>query len=145
MISNILNAFTIQSLQKTKPAYNDTCSLKGQAQPARQGSSMTFCADGRPLPGVPPVVTDMSIKLPAGSRCILVGPNGAGKTTLLKILGGKHMVPAASVDVLGRSPFHDTELTSSGALSYLGGNWVRDIAFAGYSIPLQVGPASQHL
>lgn len=84
------------------------------------------------------MVVDMSVQLPAGSRCILVGPNGAGKTTLLKILGGKHMVPKDCVSILGSGPFHDTELTSGGDLSYLGGNWTRDIAFAGYSIPLQV-------
>lgn len=83
------------------------------------------------------MVREMSVSLPPGSRCLLVGPNGAGKTTLLKILGGKHMVPESSVRVLGRPPFHDTGLTSCGDLSYLGGNWVRDIAFAGYSIPLQ--------
>ena len=62
---------------------------------------------------------------------------GAGKTTLLKVLGGKHMVGEGAVRVLGASPFHDTSLTASGRLSYLGGNWERDIAFAGYSIPLQ--------
>lgn len=48
------------------------------------------------------------------------------------------MVPEASVRVLGQPPFHATALTSSGALSYVGGNWERDIAFAGYSIPLAV-------
>lgn len=63
---------------------------------------------------------------------------GAGKTTLLKVLGGKHMVAEGAVRVLGCSPFHDTGLAASGRLSYLGGNWDRDIAFAGYSIPLQV-------
>ena len=41
-------------------------------------------ADGRPLPGRPPVVRDMSIQLPRGATCLLIGPNGAGKTTLLK-------------------------------------------------------------
>lgn len=46
---------------------------------------------------------------------------GAGKTTILKILGGKHMVDPAMVRVLGRSAFHDTALTSSGDLTYLGG------------------------
>lgn len=80
----------------------------------------------------------MSIALPAGARCLLLGSNGAGKTTLLKILGGKHMVPKSAVKVLGQPPFHDTELAASGRLSYLGGNWDRDIAFAGYSIPMQV-------
>jgi hypothetical protein len=34
-------------------------------------------ADGRPLPGVPPVVRNMSIQLPPGARCLLIGPNGA--------------------------------------------------------------------
>ena len=45
----------------------------------------------------------------------------SGKTTILKIIGGKHMVDAGMVQVLGRSAFHDTSLTSSGDLSYLGG------------------------
>lgn len=31
---------------------------------------------------------------------------------------------------------HPAELTSSGLLSYVGGTWNRDVAFAGYSIPL---------
>lgn len=44
-----------------------------------------------------------------------------GKTTILKILGGKHMVEPDMVRVLGRSAFHDTTLTSSGDLCYLGG------------------------
>lgn len=97
-------------------------------------------SDGRPLPGVPPVVVDMNLSLPAGSRCLLLGANGAGKTTLLKVLGGKHLVPRGAVSVSVRggrfSPFHDTALASSGALSYLGGNWERDVAFAGFSVPL---------
>lgn len=44
-----------------------------------------------------------------------------GKTTILKIIGGKHMVEPDMVRVLGRSAFHDTGLSSSGDLSYLGG------------------------
>ncbi len=47
--------------------------------------------------------------------------------------------------VLGQPPFHATGLTSSGALSYVGGNWERDIAFAGYSIPLAVRAAAAML
>ena len=57
-----------------------------------------------------------------------------------QVLAGKHMVPQGSVRVLGQPPFHATALTSSGQLSYIGGSWDRDIAFAGYSIPLQVRP-----
>lgn len=40
--------------------------------------------------------------------------------------------------MLGRPPFYTTELTTSGDVAYIGGNWERDVAFAGYSVPLQV-------
>lgn len=95
-------------------------------------------ADGRPIAGQPPLISDMSLSLAPGSRCLLLGANGAGKTTLLKIIGGKHMVDESTVRVLGQSPFHFTPLTTSGDLSYVGGNWQRDIAFAGNSVPLTV-------
>lgn len=92
--------------------------------------------DGKPIPGLPPVVQNMNMKLTPGTCCLLVGPNGAGKTTLLKTLAGKHMVPQHMVRVMGQSAFHTTSLTTSGALAYVGGNWTRDVAFAGYSVPL---------
>lgn len=121
----------------------------GGSGPAVATNSLTFCytdINGFPLPGKPPVVQDMTIELPRGATCLLIGPNGAGKTTLLKVLGGKHMVPEAAVSVLGQPPFHTTHLTSSGALSYVGGNWERDVAFAGYAVPLAGDiPASQML
>ncbi|KAL3162908.1 hypothetical protein ABBQ32_009351 [Trebouxia sp. C0010 RCD-2024] len=102
--------------------------------------------DGRPLAGMAPVVSDLTLQIPKGSACLLIGPNGAGKTTFLKILGGKHMVPESAVTVLGQPPFHATSLTADGKLAYLGGNWDRDIAFAGYSVPLQGDfPASKML
>lgn len=40
--------------------------------------------------------------------------------------------------VLGQPPFQTTSLCTSGDLAYVGGNWTRDIAFAGNSIPLTV-------
>lgn len=82
---------------------------------------------------------DMNVQLSSGSRCLLIGPNGAGKTSLLRILAGKHKVPEDAVKVLGRPPFYDTLLTTSGDVAYIGGNWDRDIAFAGYAVPLQGG------
>lgn len=99
--------------------------------------SYQYCdIDGRPQNKDTFVIQDMSISIPRGSTVLLIGPNGAGKTTLLKVLAGKHMVPEGCVKVLGVSPFHVTSLTSSGSLNYIGGNWERDIAFAGYSVPL---------
>lgn len=47
-----------------------------------------YSADGRPIPGVPPLLRDLTFSLPPGSTCLLLGANGAGKTTFMKILGG---------------------------------------------------------
>ena len=58
-------------------------------------------------PGYRPIISDFTLKLPPGSRCLLIGANGAGKTTLLQILAGKHMVDPDAVRVLGRPAFHD--------------------------------------
>lgn len=87
------------------------------------------------------MLQDVNLQLQCGSRMLLVGANGAGKTTLLKILAGKHMVPEESVKVLGEPPFHATHLTTSGALSYIGGNWERDVAFAGCACKV-AGPSN---
>ena len=88
----------------------------------------------------------------------------SGKSTLLQVLAGQHMVAPEVVRILGRPAFHDVvsychacrfqvcfsdsfntsvslhwqQLTSSGDLSYLGAQWRRDVAFAGYNIALQV-------
>ena len=92
--------------------------------------------DGSPIVGSEPLIKGMDLKLKPGSCCLLLGANGAGKTTLLKILGGKHMVPKDKVLIHGRVAFYDTSLTTSGQLSYIGGNWQRDVAFAGYGVTL---------
>ena len=87
--------------------------------------------------GCAPLFQGLDWKVEKGSRVLLIGANGAGKTTVMKIMAGKHMVERNSCKILGDSPFHATDLTSSGRLSYIGGTWQRDIAFAGYNIPLQ--------
>ncbi|KAM0914180.1 hypothetical protein ACQ4PT_011715 [Festuca glaucescens] len=101
--------------------------------------------DGKPPPGAPPLIEDVCFSLEAGQRCLLVGSNGAGKTTILKILGGKHMVDPSMVRVFGRSAFHDTALTSSGDLCYLGGEWRRDVAFAGYQVNIQMDISAEKM
>lgn len=91
--------------------------------------------DGRPVAG-PPQLDAMSFSLEAGSCTLLIGANGAGKTTLLRVLGGQSMVAKDAVRVLGVPPFHTTPLISDGVLSYIGGTWAQDVAFAGFSVPL---------
>ncbi|QDZ17918.1 P-loop-containing nucleoside triphosphate hydrolase [Chloropicon primus] len=102
------------------------------------GLHFTYCGpDGLPQQGCEPLFQGLSWKVEKGSRVLLIGSNGAGKTTVMKIMAGKHMVDRDQCKILGESPFHATDLTSSGRLSYIGGTWQRDIAFAGYNIPLQ--------
>ena len=81
-------------------------------------------------PGGNEILSDFSLELPPGSRCLLSGANGAGKTTLLQILAGKTMVPEDAVRVIGKPPFHDITLTCSGDLGYLGSQWRRNIGSA---------------
>ncbi|KAK7356177.1 hypothetical protein VNO80_15444 [Phaseolus coccineus] len=101
--------------------------------------------DGHPPPGSLPLIQNFSLTLCSGDRCLLVGSNGAGKTTILKILGGKHLVEPDMVRVLGRSAFHDTTLVSSGDLGYLGGEWRRDVAFAGFEVPIQMDVSAEKM
>ncbi|XP_062215787.1 ABC transporter I family member 20-like [Phragmites australis] len=101
--------------------------------------------DGSPPPGAPPLIEDVCFSLDVSQRCLLLGSNGAGKTTILKILGGKHMVDPSMVRILGRSAFHDTALTSSGDLCYLGGEWRRDVAFAGYQVNIQMDISAEKM
>jgi CCR4-NOT complex subunit CAF16 len=55
------------------------------------------------------------------------------------------MVEPHMVRVLGRSAFHDTGLTSSGDLCYLGGEWRRDVAFAGFEVPIQMDISAEKM
>ena len=81
-------------------------------------------------PGGKEILSDFSLELPPGSRCLLSGANGAGKTTLLQILAGKTMVGQDDVRIIGKPPFHDISLTCSGELGYLGAQWRRNIGSA---------------
>ncbi|KAL3620685.1 ABC transporter I member 20 [Castilleja foliolosa] len=117
-------------------------------QPTLEINNLRFTypgIDGHPPPGSTPLIDGFSLSLFPGDRCLLVGSNGAGKTTILKIIGGKHMVEPDMVRVLGRSAFHDTALTASGDLSYLGGEWRREVAFAGFEVPIQMDISAEKM
>ncbi|GBG80147.1 hypothetical protein CBR_g30515 [Chara braunii] len=96
-------------------------------------------------PSEPPLLSDFTLRLEPGSRCLLIGANGAGKTTILRILAGKHMVGGTDVvQILSRPAFHDTSLVCDGTLSYLGGSWSKTIGGAG-DIPLQGDFSAEHM
>lgn len=70
-----------------------------------------------------------SLKLPRGSRTLLIGANGAGKSTLLRVLAGKTLARQGAVRIYGRDPFrtHGSAARSDDgidfALTYLGTEW----------------------
>lgn len=74
----------------------------GSPGPSISVNSLTYA-----YPGYKPIISDFTLQLPAGSRCLLVGANGAGKTTLLQIMAGKHILGQDVVKVMGRPAFHD--------------------------------------
>jgi CCR4-NOT complex subunit CAF16 len=75
-----------------------------------------------------PVFDGLSLSIPRGARCLLLGGNGVGKSTLLRLVGGRYLLPADMIRVLGRPAFHDTTLAAEVAL--LGGDFpfVADIS-----------------
>lgn len=75
-------------------------------------------------------LSSVNIRLPSGSRTILVGANGAGKSTLLRLLAGKTLAKQGTIAVDGRDPFREGLFETT----YLGMEWAnntsvrRDIA-----------------
>lgn len=89
------------------------------------------------------ILSNLNLKLAAGSRCLLIGANGSGKSTLLRILAGKHLTKSenpvtgekTTCNVLGLSAFHDTRLNFH--RTSLDCDWgMRSVAFVGCSVPL---------
>ena len=82
--------------------------------PAIEIDALTFrYGDGEP------VFSGLSLSIAEGSRTLLLGANGVGKSTLLRVAAGRHMLPAHTARVFGRSAFHDTALANE--VAFIGG------------------------
>jgi CCR4-NOT complex subunit CAF16 len=98
------------------------------------------------------ILNDLDLKLPTGSRCLVIGANGSGKSTLLRILSGKHLTKAenqingqpSATKVLGLHAFHDTRLNFH--RTCLDCDWgMRTVAFVGCSVPLMADIAVKNM
>ncbi|KAK9272218.1 hypothetical protein L1049_002589 [Liquidambar formosana] len=114
--------------------------VKESSKPTVEINGLKFTypgIDGQPPPRSTPLIGDFSLTLNAGNRCLLVGSNGADI--------GREAVEPHMVLVLGRSAFHNTALTSSGDLCYLGREWRQDVAFAGFDVPIQMDVSAEKM
>eukprot|EP00287_Rhodomonas_sp_CCMP768_P032103 CAMPEP_0202854164 /NCGR_PEP_ID=MMETSP1389-20130828/90860_1 /ASSEMBLY_ACC=CAM_ASM_000865 /TAXON_ID=302021 /ORGANISM="Rhodomonas sp., Strain CCMP768" /LENGTH=577 /DNA_ID=CAMNT_0049532745 /DNA_START=76 /DNA_END=1810 /DNA_ORIENTATION=+ len=71
--------------------------------------------------GMPLVLNKVSLRVPAGTRTLLIGANGAGKSSMLRVIAGRHFHSPSKVRVLGRPAFHDTSLSRD--VAHLGERW----------------------
>jgi CCR4-NOT complex subunit CAF16 len=86
-------------------------------EPAISVSRLSFTYPGEARP----VLSGLSLAVPARSRALLIGANGAGKSTLLSILAGHYLIDPGAARVLGRPAFHDTALAEK--VTFLGGEF----------------------
>lgn len=76
---------------------------------ASQGSSPVIKVQNLSFDyGGPPILKNINLELPKGSRTLLVGANGTGKSTLLRLIAGKHIHEKEQILVLGYPAFHQT-------------------------------------
>ena len=66
-----------------------------------------------------PVLTDVSLTVPAGQVCALVGPSGAGKTTLVQLLGRFFDVAGGTIRIGGADIRAMDEATLYGEVSFV--------------------------
>jgi thiamine transport system ATP-binding protein len=62
-----------------------------------------ICQDLTVAPGDAPVLRNLDLEVPDGTRTVLVGPSGAGKTTLLRAICGLERASGGSVRIGDRS------------------------------------------
>ncbi len=97
----------------------------GQAAPEELADGIEFDHVGFTYPGQEtPVLTDICLKLRAGSTVAVVGENGAGKSTLIKLLTGMYRPTTGRItldgqDLAGISPDRWREVTTGAFQDYV--------------------------
>ena len=60
-----------------------------------------------------PIISDVTLTVPAGRLAALVGPDGAGKTTLMRIASGILKPQTGSVSLFGKDLYEENSIASS--------------------------------
>jgi ATP-binding cassette, subfamily C, bacterial len=94
-------------------------------QPAGQLSTKALTYTLSPLPGVKPILSDITLDISPGEIVAIIGPSGAGKSTLARLLAGA-LAPSAGEVRLDGFELDNWDPTQRGAaIGYLG----QDIEF----------------
>jgi ATPase subunit of ABC transporter with duplicated ATPase domains len=72
------------------------------------------------------ILRDVTLRLPWGSRALVVGLNGSGKSTLLKNIAGKHFHDHEKIKVAGQPAFFSPDTQS--VVSLIGSEWRQDFS-----------------
>jgi ABC-type multidrug transport system fused ATPase/permease subunit len=81
----------------------------GTLQPAQINGDLAFSDVVFSYDGVKPVLDQMNLEIPEGSKVAIVGPSGSGKTTVLKLILGFEL-PDSGVVKFGGYPLHELDL-----------------------------------
>jgi subfamily B ATP-binding cassette protein MsbA len=92
------------SLQRLKEVLDEPDMIADPAHPVPVGrlrGEIAFDRVGFAYKPGTPVLSDVSVRIPAGTVCALVGPSGAGKTTFANLVPRFHDVATGSVSIDG--------------------------------------------
>lgn len=66
-------------------------------------------------------LTDLSLRVSRGQRCVLLGPNGAGKSTFLNLVLGVLRIDRGALTIFGNKPGHLSVRRRTGAMLQISG------------------------
>jgi ATP-binding cassette subfamily C protein len=107
-MASILEAAHVNAMQTLAEAENEREENLGTKFPVLDGVSFRF-ENVHFAHGDRPILTGVSLEIPANAITVLSGPSGAGKTTIVDLLIGLHRPSSGSI-FIGTTPLEDIDL-----------------------------------
>jgi ATP-binding cassette, subfamily B, bacterial PglK len=127
---------TGRASQKTTGTKADEASWKNRPQREVALCDITF----KPAPDRPPVLANLTLRIPAGAVIGLVGANGSGKTTLVDVLSGLLVPHSGTVEIDGVALDDTNRLRWQSVIAYVPQNVFISDATVAENVALGVPP-----